>query len=222
MRTAKSFATQEKSRSLLHWQGAGGARAFPWCLYLGAFKEKTWVRGPLRVSKATLPLPVNFFQVALVGNDVTWQKWKAGKHTHKFPKGPEWRSRHTWLLLIMPLMTSLRRISDNIAAFKPWMRNPLVLAESELPAWGLACPSSEPNIEPMPLPRWGKSPSKTPFFKDLVLAKYDISLFHPLNGFHRHTQNAKADPRNRAVLEKAWRARGVRTLPAAARLPVSN
>lgn len=53
------------------------------------------------------------------------------------------------LLLIMPLMTSLRKISDNTVAFKALMRNHLVLAESELPAY----PSPVPNVELMPLPR---------------------------------------------------------------------
>lgn len=61
-----------------------------------------------------------------------------------------------WLLLITSPMTGLRRISDNTAAFRPWMRKHLVLAESELWAWGLACPSALPNIELASLPRWGK------------------------------------------------------------------
>lgn len=60
-------------------------------------------------------------------------------------------------------------ISENTAAFKPWMNNHLVLGESKLPVWGPPCPLLEPNIE--------QTPPKFLFFNDLLFTKWDSSLF---------------------------------------------
>lgn len=94
-------------------------------------------------------------------------------------------------------------ISDNTVTFKPLMKNHLVLGGSKLPVQGPPCSSPEPNIEQIP-----------PKFHCLLIfsSLNEAALFfHPLNGFHRHMQNAKDDPRNKPV-EKTWRAKGAGTL----------
>lgn len=89
-------------------------------------------------------------------------------------------------------------ISHNTAALKTWVKNHLVLGGAQLPLWGSPWPSPEPNIEQIP-----------PKFHCLMTfssLNETVLFFHPLNGFHRHMQNAKDDPQNRPV-EKAWRVR---------------
>lgn len=89
-------------------------------------------------------------------------------------------------------------ISGNTVTFKPLMKNHLVLGGSKLPVWGSPCSSPEPNIEQIP-----------PKFHCLMTFSSlngAALFFHPLNGFHRHMQNAKDGPRNRPV-EKMRRAK---------------